>query len=1330
MPLMGNATSESATHGIRIAIDRGGTFTDCIGSGIPGKEDVVIKLLSVDPSNYKDAPTEGIRRILELATGDKIAREAPIDTSPIASIKMGTTVATNALLERSSEPCALLVSRGFGDLLRIGDQTRPKLFDLNIRRAAPLFKQVLEIDERVTLEGFTENPHQMSASEIDALVDDVEIVRGIGGELVRILEPLNVEKTRQDLQALYDNGVRSLAIILLHSYTFQQHELRIGELAKEIGFPQISLSSQLLPMIKAVSRGHSAAADAYLTPIVQKYIDSFRCGFIGHLEDDGTGTRCEFMQSDGGLVGWQRFNGLQAVLSGPAGGVVGFSRTCYDANTEVPVIGFDMGGTSTDVTRYAGILTHTLETVISGITIQSPQLEINTVAAGGGSVLTYSNGLFQAGPQSAGAHPGPCCYRKGGPLCVTDANLVLGRLSPNYFPKIFGPDENQPLDLAASRKAFAALTKTINADIEKNGGNILGVEEVALGFLDVANESMCRPIRQLTESKGFNTTDHNLASFGGAGGQHACAIADRLKIKKVLVHKYASILSAYGMALADTVQERHSPLSSVYKDSVEEIYGRLDNLQNQVSESLRGEGFKPEQMEFERYVNLRYAGSDTTIMVIQPLDGDFATAFVREHEREFSFTLPNRDVLVENVRVRGRANASPPLAKQESPSKELSTLTLTPVNDKKRADILNVFFEGGWVKAPLYLLKDTLPGEVITGPAMVFDETQMIVVRPGAAAKMLQAHIIIDLQSQEAQQADITRPLVEDPVELSIMSNRFMGIAEQMGLTLQRTSVSVNIKERLDFSCALFGPDGGLVANAPHVPVHLGSMEHAVRYQHNLHSKTLRPGDVLVSNHPLAGGTHLPDITVITPIFDADRKHISFYTASRGHHSEIGGILPGSMPAGSTKLYEEGAQIKSMFLVRDGRFHEEEITKVLMDDAGSYAGCSGTRRLSDNLNDLRAQIAANYKGANLVHALIAESGVEKVHFYMNAIKNNAAKAVRRFLKQTHEKFNGKQLQAIDHMDDGTPIGVTITIDPDEGSAIFDFEGTGLEGLHCFNAPHAITRSASMYMLRCMINEDIPLNEGCLIPITFKIPHGTILNPSGEAAVCAGNPITSQRITDVLIKAFRACAASQGDCNVFSFGFGGTDPTTGQATQGVGFGETVCGGSGAGENWHGTSGVHIHMTNTRITDPEVLEKRLPVILRRFSLRQGSGGAGLYHGGDGVIREYEFLRPLSCSILSERRVYQPFGLCGGAPGQAGRNTLVERLENGERWVNVGGRKDFRVNPGDRFIMETPGGGGWGSASDLKGQQVLEQRFEDGFKLPPGRENHIQMMLEQSN
>ncbi|RDW56841.1 hypothetical protein BP5796_12908 [Coleophoma crateriformis] len=1254
--------------GIRIAIDRGGTFTDCLGI-IPGRSDILVKLLSNDPANYADAPTEGIRRILETVTGEKIPRGQKIDTSKIESIKMGTTVATNALLERSSTPCALVVTRGFKDLLRIGDQTRPDIFALDIQRPDTLFEDVLEVDERVTLYDSTED---MSLTE-GANAEQLGLIRGIGGELIRVIQPLDVEKSREGLQALYDKGVRAIAVTTLHSYTYPEHELQISRIASEIGFTQISLSGQIFPMIKAIARGYSATADAYLTPLTKAYVDGFRKGFVGSLEESG-GVKCEFMQS-------------------------------VRCQSKKPVIGFDMGGTSTDVSRYAGKLEHTFESVTAGITIQSPQLEVETVAAGGGSVLTYQNGRFAAGPESASAHPGPVAYRKGGPLTVTDANLILGRLQAKYFPNLFGKNEDEPLDAEGAHAAFERLAAEINADLERTGGKAKSIEDIALGFLDVANETMCRPIRSLTEAKGYTPSQHDLAVFGGAGGQHACAIAANLGIGRILIHRYSSILSAYGMALAELVHDLQEPCSLTYSRSNEDLETRFANLERKVAAKLAEDGIPKHLMSFEHYLNLRYAGSDTTFMIERPADGDFATAFIEEHRRQFSFIMADRDILVEDVRVRGKAQNSSP-EPEFILSKQLAEAQPAPVSSNKCTDTVRIFFENGWVSAPLYKLLTLTKGDLINGPAMILDDTQTIVVAPHTKAIILDRHVVIDLEKNveitEAKDQDAVGAV--DPVRLSVMAHRFMSIAEQMGHALQKTSVSVNIKERLDFSCALFGPSGQLVANAPHVPIHLGSMEQAVVYQHQLHAKHFRPGDVIVANHPISGGTHLPDITCITPVFNQDGTEIIFYTASRGHHQEIGGILPGSMPAGSVELWEEGAAIVSHFLVRDNQFDEAGMRKLMYEVPGQYPGCSGTRKLADNINDLKAQVSANAKGANLVRELIEEFGLEEVHFYMDAITLNAEASVRKFLRETSRKFEGKPLQAVDYMDDGTPIQLTVTIDGETGSAEFDWTGTGAEGYNSYNAPSAITKSASLYVLRCLIAQDIPLNQGCLRPIKFIIPEGTILNPSPTAAVCAGNPITSQRITDVLIKAFEACAASQGDCNVFSFGHGGKDAVTGEETQGFGFCETICGGSGAGEGWHGTSGVHVHITNTRITDPEVLEKRYPVILREFSIREGSGGEGKYRGGNGITRDYEFLRPLSGSIVSERRATRPYGLAGGGPAASGINYLVRKTEQGERWCRLGGRKDFKIATGDRFVIQTPGGGGWGNKDDSNSEPVL--------------------------
>ncbi|CEN61262.1 Putative 5-oxoprolinase [Aspergillus calidoustus] len=1275
---------------IKIAIDRGGTFTDCLGI-VDGRDDIVVKLLSQDPANYADAPIEGIRRILEQATGKPLPREEKLSFSDFSStsIRMGTTVATNALLERKGERHALLVTKGFKDALRIGTQSRPKLFALNIQRPDVLYEDVVEVHERVTVEDYQQNPSPDRGSLEKALASDAALKRGVSGEIIRVLEPLDEVSTRANLQQLHDKGYRSVAVCLVHAYTFQEHELAIERIAQEIGFTQISLSSQLLPMIKMTSRGASATADAYLTPVIQRYIEGFRAGFKDGLRS--ADTRCEFMQSDGGLATFDKFNGLRAVLSGPAGGVVGYAGTSFDETDRKPVIGFDMGGTSTDVSRYDGKLEHTFENTISGVAVMAPQLDINTVAAGGGSILFWRHGLFVVGPESAGAHPGPACYRKGGPLTVTDANLFLGRLLPDYFPKIFGPNENEPLDVGIVRRRFTELAEQINQET----GQSKSPEEIALGFIQVANESMAKPIRALTEARGYDTSAHNLACFGGAGGQHACAIASSLSIRTVIIHRYSSILSAYGMALADVVHEAQEPASGVLTpEAMASINQRITALKSKVATALTSDGIAADQVSHEVYLNLRYQGTDNALMVLQPADGDFIAEFVKEHHREFSFTFPGRDILVEDIRVRGVGKAT--TVPSEAPQKELASVATVPIDCSTQDDSSVVYFAStGRVTTPVFFLDNLQPGSQIHGPAMIIDKTQTIVIEPNATATILSRHVILDVQSSKKQAA--TDATVVDPIKLSIFGHRFMSVADQMSRMFQKTSVSTNIKERLDFSCAVFSPDGKLVANAPNVPVHLGSMEYAVRYQHEQYSGKLKPGDHILTNHPLAGGTHLPDITIVTPVWDKGGTRIIFYVASRGHHAEIGGIAPGSMPSNSKLLYEEGAMTLGFKVVSEGRFNESLVRKFLYDGPASYPKCSGTRTYNDNVSDLKAAIAANHKGATLLESLVVENGLEVVHFYMDAIKRTAEVAVRELLKRIGRENAGVPLRFSDFMDDGTEIRLEICIDEETGSAEFDFTGTGHETFNCLNAPKAIAHSAIIYVLRALINMDIPLNEGCLAPVNVIIPEGTLINPSGHAAVCAGNPITSQRITDVVLGAFRACAASQGCCNIISFGMGGRDEN-GVDIPGFGVGETICGGSGAGPDWHGTSGVHVHMTNTRITDPEVYELRYPVILRQFSIREGSGGRGKFRGGDGVIRELEFRIPLSVSMLSERRVTRPYGLVGGEPGQAGLNLYVRKEADGhERVINIGGKMELNVQPGERILIHTPGGGGWGTPEE---------------------------------
>lgn len=1363
--------SQQRDRGIRIAIDRGGTFTDCVGS-LGGADDVVIKLLSEDPAHYDDAPLEGIRRIVAHFEGREVPRGAALDTSRIASIRMGTTVATNALLERKGERIALVVTRGFRDCLAIGNQSRPRIFDLAIRKPDVLCEAVVEVDERVTLEDYAEDPARAAArTDVRAGTPEAaraDLVMGLSGEAVRILRRPEEEAVRARLQEVYDGGIRSIAVCLMHAYTFPDHEAVVGRIAREIGFAHVSLSSQLMPMIKLVPRATSVCADAYLTPAIRKYIDGFQRGFAGGLgtesvrrEAGDRGARCEFMQSDGGLVDVDKFTGLKAILSGPAGGVVGYAITSYDPETKIPVIGFDMGGTSTDVSRYGeGRYDHTFETTTAGVTIQSPQLDINTVAAGGGSMLFFRNGLFVVGPESAGAQPGPACYRKGGPATVTDANLFLGRLLPEFFPKIFGKNEDEGLDVEASKKVLQELTDQVN----KETGKEMSIDEVAYGFLTVANESMTRPIRSITEAKGHDSSKHRLATFGGAGGQHAVAIASALGIRQILIHRYSSVLSAYGMALADVVDERQEPDSAVWSDDdgsvAQSLKAKMEKLKGKSREVLRDQGFEDDDIVFEEYLNMRYRGTESALMIVKPSEEDakehfegkdwaFGKAFVKHHRYEFGFTLDDRDIIVDDVRVRGIGKSF--RYEEKTVDQQLKTLERKEASAKKKHASAQVYFEGGRLSTPVFKLDALEVGDVVRGPAVLADGTQTIAVTPDAEAVVLETHVIINVDEDKDKgkdDADDDKEPSErsvDPILLSIFGHRFMAIAEQMGRALQKTSVSTNVKERLDFSCAIFDAGGGLVANAPHLPVHLGSMGTCVRRQAEIWEGDLKPGDVIMSNHPSYGGTHLPDVTLTMPAFDDKGERVLFYAASRAHHADIGGITAGSMPPHSRELFQEGAAVKSEKLVSEGRFDEARVVELFYEEPARYPGCSGTRCLADNINDLRAQVSANQKGISLIEKLIQEYGEDTVMFYMKSIQDNAESCVRRLLKEVSKKFEGRDLSAVDYMDDGSPIALKVSIDPEKGEAVFDFEGTGAEVYGNINAPEAVSyryviqtsslpsflicnpkltlnyHSAIIYCLRCLISEDIPLNQGCLKPIRVLIPPKSLLSPSDHAAVVGGNVLTSQRVTDVILRAFQACAASQGDCNNLTFGFGGN--VAGQAeVKGFGYYETIAGGSGAGPHWDGASGVHTHMTNTRITDAEVLERRYPVLLREFSLRGGSGGGGQHRGGDGVVRDLEFRIPVQVSILSERRAYHPYGMAGGEDAACGVNVWVRRVEKAswerqlrrlkrgakkeeekeeveyeERHINLGAKNSAPMKAGDRIIVMTPGGGGWGPVGE---------------------------------
>lgn len=1244
---------------MNIAIDRGGTFTDVYANN--NGEEYVLKLLSVDPANYVDAPTEGIRRVLEKVEGRDIPLGEPLDISGVASIRMGTTVATNGLLERQGDRVAFLVTKGFRDILRIGQQARPDIFDLKVAKLGYLYEEVHEIDERVTLEEFTEDPDYGKAQS------GPDTVQGISGELVRILQKPDFLAVRRQLEGIYERGIRSLAISLLHAYTFPQHEQDIAKIAREIGFDNVSVSSELQPMIKLVSRANSATADAYLSPIIQRYIRTIAEGFKGGIES--IGSKLLFMQSDGGLAPAKNFTGLKAILSGPAGGVVGYAETAYEGE---PVLGFDMGGTSTDVSRYNGQLEHVFETTTAEVTVQAPQLDIQTVAAGGGSILSWRKGLFAVGPQSAGSHPGAACYRKGGPLTVTDANVFLGHIDVSSFPHIFGSEKNQPLDTEIVAQKFSELTNVINKDRESH----LTPEEVAQGFLVVANEAMCRPIRSLTEGKGYPVSSHSLASFGGAGGQHACAIASSLDISRVIVHKYSSILSAFGIALASVVSDIQQPESSILSEgTLPHLLERLDELEKSAVSDLQEQGYK--NIDVERYLNLRYKGADSFIMVLQSDKDTFASAFRERHLKEFGFTL-HRDILVEDVRVRA-------IARPEIDHKGLLPRVASHETSLSPTRTQRMYFNG-WVDAGIYMLSDIKPGSKIVGPAMILDETQTIVVEPRCTAHVGESHVVIDVVSNNTIVKDVEERV--DPIQLSVFAHRFMSIAEQMGQALQKTAISTNIKERLDFSCAIFSPDGGLVANAPHIPVHLGSMSSAVGYQQKKWAGKLQPGDVLVANHPAYGGSHLPDITVITPVFHG--KEIIFWAASRGHHSDIGGITAGSMPPFSKYLWQEGARIEGFKVVHEGNFDEDGIRHLLYDEPAQFPGCSGSRSLSDSLSDLKAQIAANNKGIQLLLGMCEDFGLPKVQKYMYGIQQNAEHAVRSLLRDV-ASVHGTELIAEEFLDDGSPLHLRISLDPKQGSAVFDFEGTGVQLFGNLNAPRAITFSAILYCLRTMISQDIPLNHGCLVPLDIRIPAGSFLSPGPEAATVGGNVETSQRVTDIVFKAFQAVAGSQGTCNNLTFGFGGEKLEDGTIRRGFGYYETICGGAGAGPSWDGQSGVQIHMTNTRATDPEILEKRYPVILHQFSLRHGSGGRGEHSGGDGVIRDLEFRHPVQVSILSERRSRAPYGLLGGECGSMGKN-LWYQASSGTT-ISIGGKNTVGIEAGDHIVIYTPGGGGYG-------------------------------------
>ncbi|KAH3680926.1 hypothetical protein WICMUC_000069 [Wickerhamomyces mucosus] len=1272
---------------LSIAVDRGGSFTDCIGVDLNNQQNRhVIKLLSVDPNNYKDAPLEGIRRLLEKFTGDSIPQNVPLDTDLIESIRMGTTVATNALLERKGERCALIITKGFKDSIIIGDQTRPDIFNLNIEKSQMLYESVVEIDERITLEDFTEDSESLKTNPN---IEPSNLITGLSGETIRILQKPNPLEITFQLQKLFDTGIKSISIALVHSYIYPQHEEIIAKIAQKIGFEHISLSSKLSPMIKFIPRASSSITDSYLTPEIKKYLQ----GFLSGLKEP-INSRIEFMKSDGGLINYEKFSGINSILSGPAGGVVGCAKTSFSG---IPTINYDAGGTSTDVSRYSGSFDHVFETSLDGVIIQAPQLDIKTIAAGGGSKLFWKNKLFKVGPESAGSHPGPACYRKNGPLTVTDANLTLGRLLPEFFPKILGPNQDLSLDVETTYDKFQELTNIINKDNNSN----LSVEDVALGFVKVANETMARPIRQITESKGFKLSNHRLISFGGSGGQHAVEIAKILTIDTVLIHKYSSILSAYGILLADVVEESQEPCSLVLKDGNQStIVEKFDSLIDKNNSKLLDYGFKKDEIVTEKFLNLRFNGMESSIMIKASSFSEFRSEFLSTHKREFGFNFDDKDILIDDIRIRSIGSNS--INENYSIDDELASLTIKDITSDKVKFTKPVYFEQGKLTASVYRIEDLTPGTKIPGPAIIADDYQTNVIPPGSYAISLKNHLFVKIESLEQSSSSSSseettvaeQELKVDPITLSIFSHKFMDIAEQMGNQLRNTSVSTNVKERLDFSCALFNAQGDLVANAPYIPVHLGSMSTCIKKQIEIWDGKLQPGDVLVTNHPENGGTHLPDITVITPAFH--NGEIIFYVASRCHHADIGGSKKGSMPPNSKELWEEGTIIKSELLVHNGIFNEERMIELFLHEPAKYPNCSGSRKIQDNLSDLKSQVSSNQKGIQLIEKLIDENSSKLTMFYMSAIQENAAYSVRTKLLELRAKFQSNVFENEDFMDDGSKIKLKITIN-EKGDSIFDFTGTSPQVYGNLNAPESITYSAVIYCLRCLVADDIPLNQGCLDPVELIIPKGSLLSPLKGAAVVAGNVMTSQRITDVVLKAFKISADSQGDCNNLTFGYGGHNEK-GEYIQGFGYYETICGGHGAGfvngKGWNGTSGVHTNMTNTRMTDVEVFEKRYPVLLKDFSIREGSGGSGKFKGGNGISRDIEFRKPLEVSILSERRVNQPNGLLGGGKAERGVNLWVK--ENGQI-INIGGKNTIDVSIGDRIVIKTPGGGGFGTVEE---------------------------------
>ena len=1201
-------------------IDRGGTFTDIVAVAPDGALRT-LKLLSEHPERYQDAAVAGIKSILG------VELRARIPAGAVDVIKMGTTVATNALLERKGARTLLVVNRGFADLLQIGTQARPRLFDLDIRLPTPLYECVFESTGRVSAQG-------------------VEIA------------PVDAVAARTAFARARSDGMQSCAIALIHAWQFPEQERELAALARAAGFERISVSHEVSPLLGLVPRAATTVVDAYLSPVLRRYVEQ--------LAAQVAGTPLLFMQSNGGLVDAAAFQGKDALLSGPAGGIVGAARTAAQAGV-THIIGFDMGGTSTDVALHAGVFERTFDGEVAGMRVRAPMMAIHSVAAGGGSILRFDGARFRVGPESAGADPGPACYRRGGPLTVTDANVCVGKIQPRHFPSIFGARADMPIDVGIVRERFAALA----AQVLRESGMALDPRATAAGFLRVAVSHIANAIKQVSLEKGHDVTDFALQCFGGAGGQHACLVAEELGMRTVLIHPLAGVLSAYGMGLADQSVQRERAIERAFEPAVmPELAAAAAHLEAEARAALVSQGVADRRIETYCQVHLQYAGADSALPVALESLEDMRAAFTAAHRIRFGFATPERAIWVAVVAVEVTAL---------NPQTQDTELPPRSSGEAQAIDEIELWTRDRAYRAPVFARSSLCPLDKIAGPALIVETIATTVIEPGWSAEVNKlGHLVLERAGVEAQRGRIN-PYPADPVLLELFNNLFMNVAEQMGAVLQNTSTSVNMRERLDFSCAIFDRRGQLIANAPHVPVHLGAMGESVQTVIRSRGATLRPGDAVVLNNPFNGGTHLPDLTVVTPVFDSAGAEILFFVGNRGHHADIGGMTPGSTPPNSTRLVEEGVVIDDFLLIEGGNFNEAQFRKLL-------TGAPYPARSPDtNVADIKAQVAANTCGVRELHKVVARYGAEVVAAYMAHVMQNGEESVRNAIEHLVDGSFDYE------MDDGSPLRVAVRVDRRARAATIDFTGTGPQQAGNFNAPPAVVRAVVLYAFRCLVARDIPLNDGCLRPLTIVIPAGTFLSPAPGSAVVAGNTEVSQAVCNALLGALRACASSQATMNNFLFG-----------DEHQQYYETICGGAGAGPGFNGASAVHTHMTNTRITDPEVLELRYPVRVERFAIRTGSGGAGATRGGDGVVRRIRFNAPMTAVIVSSRRTVAPHGLAGGGSGAVGRQWLEHADGSIEILAGVD-QRDLRA--GDQLVVETPGGGGFG-APESSAERSVDQ------------------------